>query len=135
MRFSSTAATTTESGKPLSYLIKDSFPPYTYRAAAETIHGMLNDVTVTHAGFRGANDVHASRTQGLRPNRSCLGNDACLAYSIRVGCLVLIPDKERGMRVLGVLAAIVAGGAAFAAETAYGSARRPTGTGVLTLQA
>jgi glucose/arabinose dehydrogenase len=30
---------------------------------------------------------------------------------------VFIPDKERGMRVLGVLAAIVAGGAAFAAET------------------
>jgi glucose/arabinose dehydrogenase len=29
---------------------------------------------------------------------------------------VFIPDKERGMRVLGVLAAIVAGGAAFAAE-------------------
>jgi hypothetical protein len=36
-----------QSGKPLSYLIKDSFPPYTYRAAAETIHRMLNDVTVT----------------------------------------------------------------------------------------
>jgi len=36
-----------QTGKPLSYLIKDSFPPYTYRAAAETIHGMLNDVTVT----------------------------------------------------------------------------------------
>ncbi|MFY9972475.1 MAG: hypothetical protein WAK41_24000 [Roseiarcus sp.] len=34
-------------GKPLSYLIKDSLPPYTYRASAETIHATLNDVTVT----------------------------------------------------------------------------------------
>lgn len=32
-------------GKPLSYFIKDSFAPYTYRASAEQIHGMLHDVT------------------------------------------------------------------------------------------
>jgi hypothetical protein len=38
------------------------------------------------------------------------------------------------MRVLGVLAAIVAGGPAFAAETVRTGPRR-TGTGVLTLQA
>jgi len=36
----------TEDGRPLSYWIKDSFPPYTYRAGAETIHRELNDVTV-----------------------------------------------------------------------------------------
>ncbi len=33
-------------GKPISYLIKDSLAPYTYRASAETIHRILNDVTV-----------------------------------------------------------------------------------------
>ena len=33
-------------GKPLSYLIKDSFAPYTYRASAEKIHRILHDVTV-----------------------------------------------------------------------------------------
>jgi hypothetical protein len=33
-------------GKPLSYLIKDSFAPYTYRTSANELHGMLNDVTV-----------------------------------------------------------------------------------------
>ena len=33
-------------GRPLSYWIKDSLAPYTYRAAAETIHRQLNDVTV-----------------------------------------------------------------------------------------
>lgn len=33
-------------GAPLSYWVKDSFPPYTYRASAETIHRELNDVTV-----------------------------------------------------------------------------------------
>jgi hypothetical protein len=34
-------------GKPISYWIKDSLPPYAYRADAETIHRKLNDVTVT----------------------------------------------------------------------------------------
>ena len=33
-------------GTPLSYWIKDSLAPYTYRAGAETIHRELNDVTV-----------------------------------------------------------------------------------------
>jgi hypothetical protein len=33
-------------GKPLSYLIKDSFEPYTYRESAEEIHKILHDVTV-----------------------------------------------------------------------------------------
>jgi len=33
-------------GKPLFYLIKDSFAPYTYRASAEKIHRILHDVTV-----------------------------------------------------------------------------------------
>ena len=33
-------------GTPLSYWIKDSLAPYTYRADAETIHRQLNDVTV-----------------------------------------------------------------------------------------
>jgi hypothetical protein len=33
-------------GKPLSYLIKDSFAPYTYRRSAEEVHRILNDVTV-----------------------------------------------------------------------------------------
>jgi hypothetical protein len=33
-------------GKPISYLIKDSLAPHLYRASAETIHRMLNDVTV-----------------------------------------------------------------------------------------
>ncbi len=50
-----------QNGKPLSYLIKDSFPPYTYRAAAETIHRMLNDVTVTLPDA-------VARTTSTRPN-------------------------------------------------------------------
>jgi hypothetical protein len=33
-------------GKPRSYLIKDSLPPFTYRSSAEEIHAKLNDVTV-----------------------------------------------------------------------------------------
>jgi hypothetical protein len=33
-------------GRPLSYLIKDSLPPYIYRANAEAIHAKLHDVTV-----------------------------------------------------------------------------------------
>lgn len=33
-------------GKPLSYLIKDSFEPFTYREGADEIHEMLHDVTV-----------------------------------------------------------------------------------------
>lgn len=34
-------------GRPLSYLIKDSFePPFTYRLSADELHKMLNDVTV-----------------------------------------------------------------------------------------
>ena len=33
-------------GKPISYLIKDSLAPHIYRASAETIHRMLNDVTL-----------------------------------------------------------------------------------------
>ena len=33
-------------GKPLSYLIKDSFAPYTYRRSADDVHRVLNDVTV-----------------------------------------------------------------------------------------
>lgn len=33
-------------GNPLSYLIKDSLPPLTYRSSADDIHRMLNDVTV-----------------------------------------------------------------------------------------
>jgi hypothetical protein len=33
-------------GKPLDYLIKDSFAPYTYRASADEFHRILNDVTV-----------------------------------------------------------------------------------------
>ena len=36
-------------GEPLSYWIKDSEPPYVYRAAADDIHKQLNDVTVTDA--------------------------------------------------------------------------------------
>ena len=33
-------------GRPLSYLIKDSLAPFTYRASAEKIHRILHDVTV-----------------------------------------------------------------------------------------
>jgi hypothetical protein len=33
-------------GKPLSYLIKDSFEPFTYRESANEIHKILHDVTV-----------------------------------------------------------------------------------------
>jgi hypothetical protein len=33
-------------GAPLSYLVKDSMAPYTYRARAEAIHRVLHDVTV-----------------------------------------------------------------------------------------
>ena len=33
-------------GKPLSYLIKDSFEPYTYRENADELHNILRDVTV-----------------------------------------------------------------------------------------
>jgi hypothetical protein len=35
-----------ETGKPISYLIKDSFPPYAHKAPAETIHRELTDITV-----------------------------------------------------------------------------------------
>ena len=34
-------------GRPLSYLIKDSLAPITYRASAEKIHRILHDVTVS----------------------------------------------------------------------------------------
>jgi hypothetical protein len=54
-----------QSGKPLSYLIKDSFPPYTYRAAAQTIHRMLNDVTVTQPDS-------VARTTATRPSTGAL---------------------------------------------------------------
>jgi len=54
-----------QSGKPLSYLIKDSFPPYTYRAAANTIHRMLNDVTVTQPDS-------VARTMSTRPDTGAL---------------------------------------------------------------
>jgi hypothetical protein len=33
-------------GKPVSYLVKDSFEPFTYRESAEEIHKILHDVTV-----------------------------------------------------------------------------------------
>jgi hypothetical protein len=33
-------------GRPVSYLIKDSLAPHLYRADADRIHRMLNDVTV-----------------------------------------------------------------------------------------
>ena len=33
-------------GRPLSYLIKDSLAPFTYRASAEKIRRILHDVTV-----------------------------------------------------------------------------------------
>jgi len=33
-------------GQPMSYLIKDSFAPYTYRRSADDVHRVLNDVTV-----------------------------------------------------------------------------------------
>jgi hypothetical protein len=33
-------------GRPLSYLIKDSLAPFTYRASAEKLHRILHDVTV-----------------------------------------------------------------------------------------
>jgi hypothetical protein len=54
-----------QNGKPLSYLIKDSLPPYTYRAAAETIHRTLNDVTVTMPDS-------IARTTSTRPNAGAL---------------------------------------------------------------
>ncbi len=53
-------------GKPLSYLIKDSLPPYTYRASAEAIHGMLNDVTVT------TRPGSIARTTSLHPGAGTL---------------------------------------------------------------
>jgi len=34
------------SGRPVSYLVKDTFAPYTYRAPAEAIHKVLTDITV-----------------------------------------------------------------------------------------
>jgi hypothetical protein len=54
------------SGKPLSYLIKDSLPPYIYRASAETIHAMLNDVTVT------MQPDSMARTTSTRPDTAAL---------------------------------------------------------------
>jgi hypothetical protein len=53
-------------GKPLSYLIKDSLPPYIYRASAETIDGMLNDVTVT------TQPASVARTTTTRPDAGAL---------------------------------------------------------------
>ena len=35
------------SGKPIAYLIKDSFAPYLYRKSADEVHQDLNDVTVS----------------------------------------------------------------------------------------
>lgn len=36
-----------ERGRPVSYLVKDSFAPYLYRASAASIHAILTDITVT----------------------------------------------------------------------------------------
>ena len=38
------------SGKPLAYLVKDSFAPYLYRADPDDLHRRLNDVTVSFDG-------------------------------------------------------------------------------------
>ena len=61
-------------GKPLSYLIKDSFAPYTYRRSADDVHRVLNDVTV--ALDDGASDENgpaaASQAKRSRPPAQAL---------------------------------------------------------------
>ena len=89
------------SGKPLSYLIKDSLPPYIYRAPAETIHGDAQRCDCDDAaGCHGANDSDASRRGGCRPNHrppwmrglfclfhpGCCPQGSCCAYSRRAAC-------------------------------------------------
>ena len=55
-------------GRPLSYLIKDSFAPYTYRRSADDIHRILNDVTVAlDDGASGQNGSAASQAKQSRP--------------------------------------------------------------------
>jgi hypothetical protein len=58
-----------KAGQPLSYLIKDSFAPYTYRRSADDVHRILNDVTV--ALDDGASDENgpaaASQAKQSRP--------------------------------------------------------------------
>ena len=36
-------------GQAISYMVKDTFPPYTYRLRAKNLQRLLNDVTVTRA--------------------------------------------------------------------------------------
>ena len=60
-------------GKPLSYLIKDSFAPYVYREKAETIHRMLHDVTVALLHSLDS-DATSSRSDGVGPGSAKLGH-------------------------------------------------------------
>ncbi len=52
-------------GKPLSYLIKDSFAPYAYRASADAIHRILHDVTVAVSDSPIEDDVQAWRRRAM----------------------------------------------------------------------
>ena len=53
-------------GKPLSYLIKDSLAPYTYRRSAEEVHRILNDVTVSLDDGPADKDGTAAASQAKR---------------------------------------------------------------------
>ena len=54
------------SGRPIAYLIKNSLPPYLYRADADALHQTLNDVTVSLGGARGPVEAGLDRGSGMR---------------------------------------------------------------------
>ena len=59
-------------GKPLSYLIKDSFAPYTYRRSADDVHRVLNDVTVALDDGDENKPAAASQSKQCRPPAQAL---------------------------------------------------------------
>jgi hypothetical protein len=59
-------------GKPLSYLIKDSFAPYTYRRSADDVHRILNDVTIALDDGDENRPAAASQSKQSRPPAQAL---------------------------------------------------------------
>jgi hypothetical protein len=63
-------------GKPLSYLIKDSFAPYTYRRSADDVHRILNDVTIALDDGDENKPAAASQSKQSRPPAQALHRPA-----------------------------------------------------------
>jgi hypothetical protein len=59
-------------GKPLSYLIKDSFAPYIYRRGADDVHRILNDVTIALDDGDENKPAAASQSKQSRPPAQAL---------------------------------------------------------------